>query len=99
MKDKIVHLLKENKKNFISGQGISDILGVSRTAIWKYINVLKEDGYVIESISKKGYKIISSPDLLSFEEINENLNTKYIGKNIMYFQTIESTNNKAKELA
>ena len=99
MKDKILHLLKEGEKNFISGQGISDNLGVSRTAIWKYINVLKEEGYQIESISKKGYKLISSPDLLSFEEVNENLNTKYIGKNLMYFQTIDSTNNKAKELA
>lgn len=99
MKEKILHLLKENEKNFISGQGISENLGVSRTAIWKYINVLKEDGYEIESVSKKGYRLISSPDLLSFEELSENLHTKYIGKNIMYFQTIDSTNNKAKELA
>lgn len=99
MKEKILHLLKEGKKSFISGQGISEKLGVSRTAIWKYINVLKEDGYEIESVSKKGYRLISSPDLLSFEELSENLHTKYIGKNIMYFQTIDSTNNKAKELA
>lgn len=99
MKEKILHLLKENEKNFISGQGISEKLGVSRTAIWKYINVLKEDGYEIESVSKKGYRLLSSPDLLSFEELSENLHTKYLGKNLMYFQTIDSTNNKAKELA
>lgn len=99
MKEKILHLLKENEKNFISGQGISEKLGVSRTAIWKYINVLKENGYEIDSVSKKGYRLMSSPDLLSFEELSENLHTKYIGKNIMYFQTIDSTNNKAKELA
>lgn len=99
MKNKILHLLKTNQNNFISGQSISRELGVTRTAIWKYINGLKEDGYEIESISKRGYRLISSPDLLSFEELSENLNTKYIGKNIMYFQTIDSTNNKAKELA
>lgn len=99
MKDKILQLLKENEKNFISGQLISEKLGVSRTAIWKYINTLKEEGYHIESISKRGYKLLSSPDLLTFEEISNCLNTKYIGRNIMYFQTIESTNNKAKELA
>lgn len=99
MKDKILHLLRENEKNFISGQLISEKLGVSRTAIWKYMNALKEEGYRIESISKRGYKLLSSPDLLTFEEISNSLNTKYIGKNIMYFQTIESTNNKAKELA
>lgn len=99
MKNKILHLLKENEKSFISGQSISGELGVTRTAIWKYMNSLKEDGYEIESVSKKGYRLISSPDLLSFEELSENLTTKYIGKNIMYFQTIDSTNNKAKELA
>lgn len=99
MKEKILHLLKENEKNFISGQGISEKLGVSRTAIWKYINVLKEEGYEIESVSKRGYRLVSSPDLLSFEEVSKNLHTKYIGKNIMYFSTIDSTNNKSKELA
>lgn len=99
MKDKILHLLKENEGDFISGQLISENLGVSRTAIWKYINSLKNDGYQIESISKKGYRLLSSPDLLTFEEISANLNTSYIGRNIMYFQTIDSTNNKAKELA
>jgi BirA family biotin operon repressor/biotin-[acetyl-CoA-carboxylase] ligase len=99
MKDKILHLLKENEGNFISGQAISESLGVSRTAIWKYINVLKKDGYNIYSISKKGYNLISSPDLLSFEEISEKLNTKYIGRNVFYFHTLDSTNVKAKELA
>ncbi|MBV7276521.1 biotin--[acetyl-CoA-carboxylase] ligase [Clostridium sp. PL3] len=99
MKDKILHLLKENEGDFISGQLISKNLGVSRTAIWKYINSLKDAGYQIESISKRGYRLLSSPDLLTFEEISANLNTSCIGRNIMYFQTIDSTNNKAKELA
>ncbi|MCT8975404.1 biotin--[acetyl-CoA-carboxylase] ligase [Clostridium sp. CX1] len=99
MKEKILHLLKEYEKSFISGQRISKELGVTRTAVWKYINILKEDGYKIESVSKRGYRLISSPDLLSFEELNEKLITKYIGRNIMYFQTLGSTNNKAKELA
>lgn len=99
MKEKILHLLKENKNNFVSGQNLSEKLGVSRTAIWKYINTLKEEGYQIESISKRGHRLLSSPDILSFEEISENLTTKYIGKNIMYFQTLDSTNNKAKQIA
>lgn len=99
MKDKILHLLREDDNSFISGQIISDKFGVSRTAIWKYINALKEDGYEIESISKRGYRLLSSPDLLTSEEISDTLKTNYIGKNILYYQTIESTNNKAKELA
>lgn len=99
MKDKILRLLKENNDHFLSGQGISDNLGVSRTAIWKYINSLKEEGYVINSSSKKGYQLISCPDLLTADEIGDKLHTKFIGKEIVHFQSIDSTNNKAKELA
>lgn len=99
MKDKILNILKTSGDNYVSGQIISDHLGVSRAAIWKYINKLKEEGYEIESISKNGYKLISSPDIVTFHEVHEFLNTKYIGQNIIHFDTIDSTNTKAKELA
>lgn len=99
MKDKILHLLKENEDDFISGQLISEKLGVTRTAVWKYINMLKCEGYEIESVSKRGYRLRVSPDILTQEEINQKLNTKFIGKNIEYFESIDSTNTKAKELA
>lgn len=99
MKEEIINLLKENKNAFISGQKISDKVGITRAGVWKYIKAIKEDGYKIESVSRRGYKLISSPDLLNFEEIKGYLNTKYIGKNIIYFNTINSTSNKAKELA
>ncbi|MCM0650949.1 biotin--[acetyl-CoA-carboxylase] ligase [Clostridium swellfunianum] len=99
MKQEILKLLKENTTGFISGQDISDKLGVSRTAIWKYINQIKEDGYEIESVSKKGYKIISSPDLLTYEEIEPYLNTTFIGRNILHFDSIDSTNSRAKQMS
>jgi len=99
MKDKILAMLKENEDTFVSGQLISEILGVSRASIWKHINKLKEEGYVIESISKNGYKLVSCPDLLVQQEINTYLNTNYIGRNIVYFDSIDSTNTKAKEIA
>ena len=98
MKEEIINLLKENKDNFISGEKISEKLGISRAAVWKHIKSIKEDGYEIESVSRKGYKLISSPDLLTFEEVNPYLNTNYIGKGIRYYNTIDSTNTKAKEL-
>ncbi|NFF60812.1 biotin--[acetyl-CoA-carboxylase] ligase [Clostridium botulinum] len=98
MKEEIISLLKENKDNFISGEKMSEKFGITRAAVWKYMKAIKKDGYEIESVSRKGYKLISSPDLLTFEEINPYLTTNYIGKNIMYFNTIDSTNNKAKEL-
>lgn len=99
MKREILRLLKNNTDGFVSGQDISEKLGVTRTAIWKYINQIKEDGYEIESISKKGYRIISSPDLLTLEEIEPYLNTSFIGRNIIHFDSIDSTNSKAKQLA
>lgn len=98
MKEEIISLLKENQNNFISGEKISEKFGITRAAIWKHIKSIKEDGYEIESVSRKGYKLISSPDLLTFEEVNPYLNTNYIGKDIKYYNTIDSTNTKAKEL-
>lgn len=99
MKEKILRLLKESEGRFISGQSISEKLGVTRTAIWKYINQLREEGYEVESVSRKGYKLVHTPDLLTYEEINDKLKTKYIGKQIIYFDSVDSTNTKAKEIA
>ena len=48
--------------DFISGQELCEELHVSRTAVWKTINHLKEDGYEIQAVSRKGYKILSSPE-------------------------------------
>jgi len=98
MREKILGLLKSND-GFISGQKISEECGVSRTSIWKYINSLKEDGYVIESVSRNGYKLISCPDLLRYEEIKGFLDTKYIGNKILHFDSIDSTNIYAKGIA
>lgn len=99
MKKEILRLLKDNTSGFVSGQHISESLGVSRTAIWKYINQIKEDGYEIESVSKKGYRIVSSPDVLTYEEIEPYLNTSFVGRTIVHFDSIDSTNSKAKQLA
>lgn len=91
-------MLKDSK-GFISGEKISDEFNMTRAGIWKYINMLKEDGYNIESISRKGYRLISSPDILNYEEIEEYLDTDSMGRNIHYFDSIDSTNKKAKEMA
>ncbi|MEA4826614.1 MAG: biotin--[acetyl-CoA-carboxylase] ligase [Clostridium sp.] len=99
MKEEIIKLLKGNKNNFISGEKISESIGITRAAVWKYIKAIKEDGYEIESVSRKGYKLTSSPDLLTFEEISPNLKTRFIGRNFVHLDTIDSTNNEAKKLA
>lgn len=97
-KSKILTLLK-NSSDFISGQQLCEKLGVSRTAVWKYIKQLKEDGYEIESISNKGYRLLSIPDILSKDEIMEGLSTNSLGKEMHIYDKIDSTNKHAKRLA
>jgi len=99
MKKKILEQLKNNKGDFVSGEELSSGLGVSRTSIWKYIKSLKEEGYDIESSSRKGYKLIEEPDKFSQEELEIILKDNDFIKKIYYFDTIDSTNKYAKELA
>jgi BirA family biotin operon repressor/biotin-[acetyl-CoA-carboxylase] ligase len=96
MKLKVLELLSEN--TFVSGEIIAQKLNVSRTAIWKQIQVLRDLGYDIKSIKNKGYQLISKPDIPIEEEVTRNLKTKIIGKKIHYFKAINSTNLYAKKL-
>jgi BirA family biotin operon repressor/biotin-[acetyl-CoA-carboxylase] ligase len=98
MEDKILNELRQ-VEHYISGEHLSLNLNVSRTAIWKHIKNLKSKGYIIDGISNKGYKLISSPDLLNKTELLSLVKTSVIGKNIFHFDNIDSTNIKAKELA
>ncbi len=99
MKKDIIRALKQNVNRYISGEQLSELLGVSRTAVWKWINQLKAEGYVIESQTKLGYRLVESPETLFSYEIEPYMNTKLIGKHIIYFDTLDSTNNEAKRLA
>lgn len=98
MKTKILTILKNSEKH-VSGQSLSNQLGVSRTAIWKVINQLKEEGYMIEAVPNKGYRIVAYPDIITAEEIKSTLRTKEIGKEVLYYDMVDSTNTKAKQLA
>jgi len=99
MKESILKELIKNQNRYISGQELSEKFGVSRTAIWKYIKKLKEEGFVIESVTNKGYILVSSPDALYPVEIKRNLKTEFIGKEIIHLDSVDSTNNYGKELA
>lgn len=100
MRSKIIGMILDNEKDFMSGEEISKKLGISRSAVWKHIKALKEEGYDIESVNKKGYRLKEKPmDLLSSQNINHELKTKFIGKNIIHFETIDSTNTYSKSIA
>lgn len=100
MRDKIIEAILDSKDDFISGEELSKILGVSRAAIWKHMKSLKEEGYNIESVNRKGYRLVEDPkDLLTYKNISHKLDTCIIGNNIINFETIDSTNDYAKVVA
>ncbi|MCD7762482.1 MAG: biotin--[acetyl-CoA-carboxylase] ligase [Lachnospiraceae bacterium] len=98
MKTEILTMLTQSD-GYVSGQALCDRLGVSRTAVWKVINQLKEEGYEIESVTGKGYRITGRPDRITAEEIASRLNTDWAARSVRYFDSIDSTNNEAKRLA
>ena len=95
MKQKILEFLTE-QEGYVSGQDISQALGVSRTAIWKYIKGLREEGYEIESMTRKGYRLVYRPDILSKEEISRHLPQGMLPGGIQVYDVIDSTNEEAK---
>ena len=98
MRERILNLLYQRKKKYISGEELSKKLGISRTAIWKHIQVLKGEGYKINSQKRAGYSLISVPDHLLPYEIKRDLKTEILGKKIFHFKEIGSTNDFAREL-
>ena len=97
--DKIVTLLKSHQSEFLSGEKLSKSLGLSRAAVWKNIKKLKSLGYKIESKQNLGYRLHPNDSLLFPWEISDGLQTDTIGRKIYYFDTIDSTQNFALELA
>jgi len=98
MKTKILKVLRNSDK-YISGQSICDELGISRTAVWKYMNQLKEDGYGIEATQNKGYNITNYPDVLTEVELGSLFENEFLGNKIYSYNEIDSTNNEAKKKA
>ncbi|MCD7818074.1 MAG: biotin--[acetyl-CoA-carboxylase] ligase [Lachnospiraceae bacterium] len=98
MKAKVLSMLNENDE-FVSGQALCEELHVSRTAVWKIINQLKEDGYEIESVPSKGYRIRKRPARITAEEISSRLQTEWAAHYVNFYESIDSTNNEARRLA
>jgi BirA family transcriptional regulator, biotin operon repressor / biotin---[acetyl-CoA-carboxylase] ligase len=99
MDEEILRLLRLHPSDFVSGEEISRLLKLSRTAIWKRVKNLRTSGYVIEALPRMGYRLIQSPDLLLPSEIAPLLRTEWMGKKVHYFNSIDSTNSTAYRLA
>ncbi|CAD6521764.1 Biotin--acetyl-CoA-carboxylase ligase [metagenome] len=96
---KVLTFLKAHNTEYLSGQDLSDVLRISRVAVWKHIKKIREMGYKIESKQKLGYRLESNTDSLLPWEITSGLKTKKFGKRAYYFESIDSTQNQAMKMA
>lgn len=98
-RERVLACLKENGAQYCSGAAISEALGLSRAAVWKAVEALRQEGYQIESAPNRGYRLASSPDKLSAGELMGALSGCTIGRKLICLETVDSTNNYAKQLA
>lgn len=98
MKPEMIRVLRESKE-YISGQELCDRFQVSRTAVWKMMGQLKEEGYVIEARQNRGYRLLETPDTMEAYELESRMNTEWAGRNVSYRKETGSTNTDGKELA
>lgn len=99
MKEKILAMLRE-AEDYLSGQQISAALGVSRAAVWKAVEKLRQEGYTIDSSPNRGYRLKSPTQALCLSEILAKLPQDFPWRDsIACFESIDSTNNRAKTLA
>lgn len=96
---KLLDMLKEHPGQFVSGEEISRRLSISRAAVWKQINKLREEGYEFEAVSRKGYRLVGSPDKLEALAIQKALRTRIFGRKLKLMDVTTSTQEEARLLA
>ncbi|MDO3679135.1 biotin--[acetyl-CoA-carboxylase] ligase [Paenibacillus ehimensis] len=91
MTDRLIGLFEQSDGKFLSGEQLSEELGVSRTAVWKQIERLRQQGYRFEAVSRKGYRLLSKPDRLDMSRLQLKLETERFGRFVKYYGQVEST--------
>jgi BirA family biotin operon repressor/biotin-[acetyl-CoA-carboxylase] ligase len=95
----VLAFLAEAADDFVSGEAISDKLGLSRAAVWKHVDALRRQGYRIDAMPARGYRLVAIPDRLGPLEIGPLLHTHDLGQTLHCSPELPSTNDRAKELA
>ena len=95
---KVLKFLKIHNTEYLSGQDLSDVLRISRVAVWKQIKKIQALGYTVESKQKEGYRLTKNSDLLLPWEIVLGLETKVLGQQAYYFDSVDSTQNQAMKM-
>lgn len=95
---RILDILK-GEKGYISGEEIGRRLQISRAAVWKGINRLRQEGYEIEAATNKGYRLAPYETMYNQKELETGLKTKYMGRPLFFFKETDTTNNRIRDLA
>ena len=98
IKDKILQRFLAAGDEPISGQQLADELNVSRTAIWKHMQTLQQEGYTFETIKKKGYQLIAKSEKIDDVQITAHLSTERYGRKIYHYDEVTSTQLIAHDL-
>ena len=96
-KERVYQLLRERPETFSSGQELSRQLGISRAAVWKAIDSLRQDGYTIEARTGLGYRLAAAPDALVEREVRRFLAAQC--PDLRCLEEIDSTNSYLKREA
>lgn len=97
MKTEVLKMLRESQ-GYLSGQELSQRLGVSRTAVWKIISRLRQEGYEIEAVQNRGYRLLQAADVITQAELESLIHTQWAGAKLVYYPETDSTNNRARQL-
>jgi BirA family biotin operon repressor/biotin-[acetyl-CoA-carboxylase] ligase len=95
----VLAFLAEAADEFVSGEAISDKLGLTRAAVWKHVEALRSQGYRIDAVPARGYRLAEVPDRIGPLELRPLLNTHDVGQVLHWYEELGSTNDRAKELA
>ncbi|RHW41271.1 biotin--[acetyl-CoA-carboxylase] ligase [Neobacillus notoginsengisoli] len=99
IRKRLIDAFTDASGEFLSGQSIAELIGCSRTAVWKHIEGLREEGFTIEAVRRKGYRIVDTPQKLSSDEIRLGLKTDFIGQKVFYYESVDSTQKIANDLS
>lgn len=95
MKSEILTLLRE-RGDYVSGQELCERFGVSRTAVWKAVGQLKKEGFPIEAVQNRGYRLLQEEEVYGQHELESRMDTRWAGHPVTFYEVLDSTNLRAK---
>lgn len=99
LRKRLLEAFSNSEEEFLSGQHIAELIGCTRTAVWKHMEELRKEGFELEAVRRKGYRILKVPEKITANEISLGLLTKRLGHYIHYEETVDSTQKIALKLS